>query len=55
MAPPSGAGVHREALALKVFRDAAEKEAVTVEMARRIVGYLYHAQHNPELRFEAAK
>jgi len=45
-------GVHREALAaLKLFCDAAEKEAATVELTRRIVGYLYRAQHQPELRF----
>jgi transcriptional regulator with XRE-family HTH domain len=47
-------GVHREALAaLKLFCDAVEKETATAELARRIVGYLYRAQHNPELRFEA--
>jgi transcriptional regulator with XRE-family HTH domain/tetratricopeptide (TPR) repeat protein len=49
-------GVHRGALAaLKLFCEAAEKEAATVELARRIVEYLYRAQHNPELRFEAAE
>ena len=47
-------GVHREALAaLKLFCEAAEKEAATVELARRVVQYLYRAQHQPELRFEA--
>lgn len=47
-------GVHREALAaLKLFCEAAEKEAITVELARRVVEYLYRAQHQPELRFEA--
>jgi tetratricopeptide (TPR) repeat protein/DNA-binding XRE family transcriptional regulator len=46
-------GVHREALAaLKLFCEAVEKESVTVELARRIVNYLYRAQHNPSLRFE---
>lgn len=46
-------GVHREALvALKLFREAAEKEAVTLDFARRIVRYLQRAQYNPELRFE---
>jgi transcriptional regulator with XRE-family HTH domain/tetratricopeptide (TPR) repeat protein len=46
-------GVHREALAaLKLFCEAAEKEAATVELTRRIVAYLYRAQHQPELRFE---
>jgi transcriptional regulator with XRE-family HTH domain len=46
-------GVHREALAaLKLFCEAVEKEAVTVELARRIMDYLYRAQNNPSLRFE---
>lgn len=49
-------GVHREALAaLKLFCEAAEKEAATVELARRVVQYLYRAQHNPQLRFEAVE
>ncbi len=49
-------GVHREALAaLKLFCEAAEKEAATVELAKRIVEYLYRAQHNPQLRFEASE
>jgi tetratricopeptide (TPR) repeat protein len=47
-------GVHREALAaLKLFCEAAEKESATVELARRVAEYLYRAQHNPSLRFEA--
>jgi transcriptional regulator with XRE-family HTH domain len=46
-------GVHREALAaLRLFCEAAKKEAATVELARRLVDYLYRAQHDPELRFE---
>jgi hypothetical protein len=45
--------VHREALAaLKLFCEAVEEETATAELARRIVGYLYRAQHQPELRFE---
>jgi transcriptional regulator with XRE-family HTH domain len=49
-------GVHRGALAaLKLFCEAAEKQAATVELARRLVKYLYRAQHNPELRFEAGE
>jgi transcriptional regulator with XRE-family HTH domain len=48
-------GVHREALAaLRLFCEAAERELATVELARRIVDYLYRAQHNPQLRFESA-
>jgi tetratricopeptide (TPR) repeat protein len=44
--------VEREALAaLKVFCDAARKEMATVEQTRRIVRFLYRAQHDPELRF----
>ena len=46
-------GVHREVLAaLKLFREAAERETVTVDLARRLVRYLQRAQYNPELRFE---
>jgi transcriptional regulator with XRE-family HTH domain len=46
-------GVHREALAaLKLFREAAEREVVTVDLTRRLVAYLQRAQYNPNLRFE---
>jgi len=46
--------VEREALAaLKIFCDAAKRETATVELARRVVKFLYRAQHDPELRFEA--
>jgi transcriptional regulator with XRE-family HTH domain len=46
--------VHQGALAaLKLFCEAVETEAVTVELARRMVEYLYRAQHQPELQFEA--
>jgi tetratricopeptide (TPR) repeat protein len=46
-------GVHEEAQnALNLFRRAVELETVTVELVRRIVSYLYLAQHDPELRFE---
>ena len=48
-------GVHREALAaLRLFCDAAEREAVTLEMARRLVHYLERARLDPELRFAAS-
>jgi transcriptional regulator with XRE-family HTH domain len=47
-------GVHEEAKkALELFRQAVELETVTLELVRRVVAYLYRAQHNPELRFEA--
>lgn len=46
-------GVPREALAaLRLFLEAAEREAVTLDFARRLVNYLLRAQYNPELRFE---
>jgi transcriptional regulator with XRE-family HTH domain len=46
-------GVHREAIAaLKVFRDAAEREAATAELARRVVDYLCRARHDPGLKFQ---
>jgi transcriptional regulator with XRE-family HTH domain len=47
--------IHREALAaLTLFRQAAEREQVTEELARDILSYLGRARHNPELRFEGA-
>ncbi len=47
--------VHREALAaLMLFCEAAEQEALTLELARRMVDYLYRAKHNPQLRFEVS-
>lgn len=46
-------GVHREALAaLRLFQDAAEREAATGELARRVLGYLFRARYDPGLRFE---
>jgi tetratricopeptide (TPR) repeat protein len=45
-------GLHTEALAaLKLFRTAAEREALTVDVAERMVRYLYRAQYVPELKF----
>ncbi len=45
-------GVHQEALAaLQLFCDAAEQEAVTLEMARRLVQYLERARQDPAMRF----
>ncbi|HEX4959850.1 MAG TPA: helix-turn-helix domain-containing protein [Thermoanaerobaculia bacterium] len=47
--------VHREALAaLALFRQAAERERVTVELARNMLDYLNRARNDPGLRFEAA-
>ncbi len=47
-------GVHVEARkALALFRRAVELETVTLELVRRLVAFLYRAQHDPELRFEA--
>jgi tetratricopeptide (TPR) repeat protein len=46
-------GVKGEALAaLNLFCQAAEKEALTVELTRRLIEYLYRARHDPSLRFE---
>ncbi len=46
-------GIHREALAaLRLFCNAAERETVTVELARRLFQYLNRARLDPELRFE---
>jgi tetratricopeptide (TPR) repeat protein len=48
-----GEKVHKEALAaLTLFREAARMEKARAEWTRRMVKYLYRAQHNPRLRFE---
>jgi hypothetical protein len=48
-------GIHREALAaLKLFRDAAERQTVTLDLAQRLLLYLQRAQSDPGLRFEAS-
>ncbi|HEX4960176.1 MAG TPA: helix-turn-helix domain-containing protein [Thermoanaerobaculia bacterium] len=39
--------------ALRLYYDAAEQEALTLDLAQRIGSYLYRAQGNPDLRFEA--
>ena len=47
--------VHHEArAALELFLQAAELEAVTAEKIHQFVAYLYRAQDDPQLRFEAA-
>jgi tetratricopeptide (TPR) repeat protein len=46
-------GVHREALAaLRLFHEAAQREAATAELARRVLSYLFRARHDEGLRFE---
>jgi hypothetical protein len=46
-------GIDREALAaLRVFREATEKEAATAELARRVGDFLHRALREPGLRFE---
>jgi tetratricopeptide (TPR) repeat protein len=48
-------GVHREALAaLRLFQEAAEREAATADLARRVLGFLFRARHDQGLRFTAA-
>jgi tetratricopeptide (TPR) repeat protein len=45
--------VHREALAaLRLFHEAAEREAATADLARRVLRYLFRARHDQGLRFE---
>jgi transcriptional regulator with XRE-family HTH domain/tetratricopeptide (TPR) repeat protein len=45
--------VHREALAaLTLFREAAERERVTAELARQLLDFLQRARHDPSLHFE---
>ncbi len=48
-------GVAREALAaLRIFCEAAHREAATVELMRQVATFLRRVQLDPELRFEAA-
>jgi hypothetical protein len=47
-------GLHTKAVAaLRLFYEAVENDALTVELARRLSEYLFRAQRNPELPFEA--
>lgn len=47
-----GEGVHKEArVALKLFQEAAEREAATAELARRVLEFLFRARNDPGLRF----
>jgi tetratricopeptide (TPR) repeat protein len=46
-------GVQREALAaVRIFCEAAGREAATVELARRVIRFLDRSQQYPELKFE---
>jgi tetratricopeptide (TPR) repeat protein len=46
--------VHKEALAaLRLFQEAARRERARAEWTQRMVKFLYRAQGNPRLRFEA--
>ncbi|HEX4497472.1 MAG TPA: hypothetical protein VIE43_17495 [Thermoanaerobaculia bacterium] len=45
--------IHREALAaLRLFHDAAEREAATAKLARRVLRYLFLARYDEGLRFD---
>jgi hypothetical protein len=45
-------GVHAEALkALRLFQQAVDREEATAELARRVLSFLFRAQHDPALRF----
>jgi transcriptional regulator with XRE-family HTH domain len=45
-------GVHLEALkALQLFREAVDREQATVELARRVLAFLFRALHDPALRY----
>jgi tetratricopeptide (TPR) repeat protein len=47
--------IHREAMAaLHLFEEAARREAATAELGRSVLRYLFRAQHDKGLRFEAA-
>jgi transcriptional regulator with XRE-family HTH domain len=46
-------GIHREALAaLTLFRDAAQRETLTLGLAQKLVAYLHRAKDDPGLRFD---
>jgi hypothetical protein len=46
--------VHKEALsALRLFREAVEREEATAELAYRILAFLFRARHDPGLRFKS--
>jgi hypothetical protein len=48
-------GVHREALAaLRLFAEAAKREAATAELSQRVLRYLFRARHDEELKLEEA-
>jgi hypothetical protein len=50
----AGLAVYREALAaLQVFWRAVEQETATVDLGRRLLGFLERARYDPDLRFEA--
>jgi len=50
------AGLQPEALAaLDLFREAAEQERASRELAEQMVRYLYRVQYDPELKFEAVE
>jgi hypothetical protein len=47
--------VHAQAQrALRLFQEAAEQEAASVDLVTRIVRYLRRARRSPEMRFDAA-
>lgn len=47
-------GVYREALAaLRLFQEAAEREAASAELARRVLRYFFRARYDQGLRFES--
>ena len=47
--------IHREAMAaLSLFEEAARREAATAELGRSVLRYLFRAQYDKGLRFEAA-
>jgi tetratricopeptide (TPR) repeat protein len=49
-------GMQPEALAaIRIFCEAAGREAATVELARRVIRFLDRSQYDPELRFEEAE
>jgi tetratricopeptide (TPR) repeat protein len=49
-------GLHPEVLAaLRLFCEAAERNAVTLNLVRRLVRYLYRAPSAPQLRFEEVR
>jgi hypothetical protein len=53
LVPRYGIPVPEALAAIRVFCEAARQETATAELGRRVVRYLYRAEDDPGLKFEA--